>query len=96
MKKYTVEQLKTLKQAKEQVPDLVLSAEQAAALQEYEEVLALPWEQAVENCKFLQGEALMIGTAGFFYYHACQRLLDRYFKEGERTRELFDEMMNCH
>ncbi len=94
MSKYTNEQLKSLCEIiKEVGEEITLSNELSEALQEYKECQSLDWETAVENCRNMQGEALMLGTVGYFYYMGCERLLDRY-KKGERSRELYEEMIN--
>lgn len=94
--KYTNEQLKALSEALKKVSDGVqLTPELAEELQEYEEVQKLPWEEAAENCRFMMDEALQLGPTGYFYFKGCLKMLARYEK-GERTRELFDEMMALH
>lgn len=96
MRNYNQEQLEALQKAQKLLGDeLTLTTDQAEALKEYEEVQNLPWDKAVENCKFMMGEALLIGPAGFFYVHGCKEMLEKY-EAGVRTRELYDEMINLH
>lgn len=77
------------------VPGLTLTDAQIAALQEYDEVQNLPWDDAVANCSTVMCIAVSIGPCGYFAVMACKDALDRYDK-GERSRELFDLMTNMH
>lgn len=52
------------------------------------------WEKAVENIKWLKSEAKLI-PMGFFYVAECNRMLWEY-EQGNRTDELFEEMINAH
>ncbi len=52
------------------------------------------WEKAVENIKWLKSEAELI-PMGFFYVAECNRMLLEY-EQGNRTNELFEEMINAH
>lgn len=93
---FTPEVMEALNKIAKAVPQaLNLTPEQAAALREYNEVQNLPWNDAVENCRFMMGEAIALGPTGFFYVMGCQDMLRRY-ENGERSRELFDDMINAH
>lgn len=52
------------------------------------------WEKAVENIGFLRNEAKQI-LMGSFYVAQCDRML-REYEQGNRSDELFEEMMNAH
>lgn len=52
------------------------------------------WEKAVENIRFLRNEAKKI-LMGSFYVTQCDRML-REYEQGNRSDELFEEMMNAH
>lgn len=52
------------------------------------------WEKAVENIRFLRNEAKKI-LMGSFYVAQCDRML-REYEQGNRSDELFEEMMNAH
>lgn len=93
---YNTEQIKALAEAAKLLgDDLKLTPEQTDALKEYEEVQALPWDDAVNYCRQMMLESLTIGPMGLFYYKGCERLLARY-DNGERTRELFNVMTELH
>lgn len=64
-------------------------------LKEYDEVQSLPWEDAADNVRTVQLLAISFGPIGYFAVMGCERLIKRY-ESGERTRELFDEMMAVH
>lgn len=89
------ENLEKLRAAVEAYPEITLPQKLSEALKEYTEVQSLDWNGAVENVRFLMGEALMLGPTGYFYMMACQNMLKRY-ENGERTRELYEEMKDAH
>ena len=89
------ENLEKLRAAVEAYPEINLPQELSEALKEYIEVQSLDWNGAVENVRFVMGEALMLGPASFFYVMTCRGMLARY-ENGERTRELYEEMCEAH
>jgi hypothetical protein len=52
------------------------------------------WEKALQNIKFMKSEAQMI-PMGFFYVAECNRMLKQY-EHGNRSDELYEEMINAH
>jgi hypothetical protein len=52
------------------------------------------WAKAVENVRFMRCEAQLI-PMGLFYVAECNRMLNQY-AEGDRSDELYEEMINAH
>lgn len=52
------------------------------------------WESAVQHIKYLKSEAQLI-PMGFFYVGECNRML-RQYNDGDRSDELYEEMINAH
>ena len=57
--------------------------------------LEFDWSRALNHTKEMMCEGVAIGPAGTFYVMGCQALLGRY-ERGERTKELYDEMIQLH
>lgn len=52
------------------------------------------WEKALQNIKFMKSEAQCI-PMGFIYVAECNRML-RQYEQGDRSDELYEEMINAH
>ena len=57
--------------------------------------MELDWDKALEHLTEMLAEAITIGPAGTFYIMGCNMLKNRY-DNGERTKELYDEIMDLH
>ena len=60
-----------------------------------DEITEEMWKKAINNVKMCRSFACEIGWSGMFYISACNTLLNRY-DSGERTLELYEEMVNIH
>ena len=60
-------------------------------LKEVNKITDEEWEKAAEHTYRMLTAAISIPT-GFFYVQGCKALLDRY-ESGERTEELYKEMI---
>lgn len=53
------------------------------------------WEKALEHLETMKQAAIEIGWTGIFYIQGCNELKQRY-NDGERTKELYNEIMDLH
>lgn len=60
-----------------------------------DEITEEMWNKAINNVKVCRSLACEIGFAGMFYITGCNEMLERYSK-GERTLELYEEMIAVH
>lgn len=51
------------------------------------------WEKALKHLETMKQAAIEIGWNGIFYVMGCNELKQRY-DNGERTKELYDEIMD--
>lgn len=55
----------------------------------------LDWEKALEHLEQMKNFAKELGGTGTFYIMGCNELKSRY-DNGERTEELYNEIMDLH
>lgn len=53
------------------------------------------WNKALKHLREMKQLGLSIGFSGIFYVQGCNEL-ERRYDNGERTKELYDEIMNLH
>jgi hypothetical protein len=53
------------------------------------------WNKALQHLKEMKQLGLSIGFVGVFYVQGCNEL-ERRYDNGERTKKLYDEIMNLH
>jgi len=53
------------------------------------------WEEALQHLKQMREMALGLGWTGTFYVMGCNEL-ERRYKEGERTKKLYNEIIELH
>ena len=53
------------------------------------------WDKAIQHLKYMKQQGINLGFTGIFYVQGCNELEKRY-ENGERTKELYDEIMNLH
>lgn len=55
----------------------------------------LNWGKALNHLEKMKELAKTLGWAGSFYVMGCNELKERY-DNGERTKELYDEIIDLH